>query len=293
MRRAATIALLTDFGTEDVYVGVMKAVIAQLAPTARLIDLTHEVRPGDVREGAFRLWQALPFLPPGCVVVAVVDPGVGTARKPIAVSAADLTFVCPDNGILTYALHGTRRIGGAGLADERIRAWEIRTPVKGALATSSTFHGRDVFAPAAALVARGVPAAGLGPEVSAVERLPPPRLDVDAGAATVRGEVVSVDRFGNLVTSIGTLRREGSSMLLEPWLPGYSPVSMPAHGLHARLGPHPAVALVSTFAEAAPGAPLAYIGSDGLLEIGVNRGSAVEVLRSSRGEGVELLRISR
>jgi hypothetical protein len=282
MRRMkpATIALLTDFGTQDVYAGVMKAVIARMAPAARVIDLTHEVRPGDIRSGAFRLWQAFPYLPPRTVVLAVVDPGVGTARKAVAVPVSDLTFVCPDNGLLTFVLARgenvpARREGAPG---KEIRAFEIAPPSQGDPTVSATFHGRDIFAPAAARLLTGAAPDDLGPRTGPLVRLSPPRLSLSVSPLSVRGEILSSDRFGNLVSSIGVLRREGSVLNLEPWLPGCPSASLPSKGLRVRLNGAPEIPLVSTYGEVPPGTLLAYVGSDGLLEIGANGDRAVDRL---------------
>ena len=302
--QATTIALLTDFGTHDVYVGVMKGIIAQIAPDARLIDLTHEIPPGDVRAGAFRLWQAHPFMPPGTVFLAVVDPGVGTVRRPVAVSAQGFICVGPDNGLFTYLLarcSDARAVELAGPGDAR--AAELHAQALHGPAVSATFHGRDIFAPAAARLAAGLALGKLGPEVADLTLLPYPCLELASaregwrdsmprtgtlgGAArdscasltglAVRGEVLCTDRFGNLVTSIGALRRAADGLRLEPWLPTCPAAILPATGLRARLENSAEFPFASTYGDVSPGSPLAYVGSDGLLEIGVNRGRAVDL----------------
>jgi S-adenosylmethionine hydrolase len=267
-----TIALLTDFGTADVFVGVMKSVISARAPRARLIDLTHDIPPGDVAAAALRLWQAVPWLPAGTVVLAVVDPGVGTERRAVAVSTSRLACVGPDNGIFTYLL----------AREPRPDAVEIRLPPP----VRSTFHGRDVFAPAAAMVSRGTPLARLGPRVSDLVRLPVPTLTASAECAA--GEVLLSDRFGNLVTSIGVLGVEQGALVLEPWVPAGPRVRVPGRAFRAVLAGGPTIPFGRTFSDVPPGSPLAYIGSDGLLEIGVNKGRAVDVLGLARGAAVRL-----
>ena len=287
MRRRGppVIALLTDFGTQDVFVGVVKGVIARMAPSAQVIDLTHEVPPGDIRTGAFRLWQALPFLPPHAIILAVVDPGVGTTRPAMAVAVGEVTVVCPDNGLLTYVL-AREEIGQRGRAPAR--AFRIDTPAEGSAESSATFHGRDIFAPAAARLVLGVRPPDLGPPLDALVRLPLPPLRVTAAPLSIRGEVIVADRFGNLVSSIGLLRREGSGLMLQPWIPGAAPVALPAIRLAVRVGGGPPIPVMRTFGEVPPGALLAYVGSDGLLEIAVNGGRAADLLGSPRGAEVVL-----
>jgi S-adenosylmethionine hydrolase len=271
------IVLLTDFGTRDTYTGVMKGVIAGIHPEARTIDLTHDVPPGDVRQGAFQLWQAARHFPVGSVFLAVVDPGVGTARRALAVACGPSLFVAPDNGLLTFVLAG----------HATVRAIEL--PVDGGQGPrpGATFHGRDVFAPAAARLALGQPLDDLGPAVTDWVRLPLPHLDPEEDAG-VAGEVVHVDRFGNLITSIGLLEGSGGSLFFKPWLPGCPPFHAPARDARAVLPSGRTLPLGSTFGAAAPGEALAYVGSDGLLEIAVNQGRADETLRLSRGAKVAL-----
>ena len=186
---AAIVTLTTDFGTRDAYVAAMKGAILGIARTVQLVDVTHEVAPHDVAEGAFALEAVAPYFPPGTVHVGVVDPGVGTARRGLAVVSTGQVFVGPDNGLFTPFL------GGSDWAAFELVAPEYRLP-----AVSPTFHGRDVFAPAAAHVASGVDPSRLGPRVP-----DPVRLTWPASRRTaegVAGVVVHVDRFGNLMTSI-------------------------------------------------------------------------------------------
>ncbi|PJF20688.1 MAG: hypothetical protein CUN56_14900, partial [Phototrophicales bacterium] len=140
------VALLTDFGLEDIYVGVMKGVIASIAPDVQIVDITHSIRPQNVREGAFALMNSYHYFPPGTTFCVVVDPGVGSKRLPIAVKTADYQFIAPDNGVLSYTLS---RIG----ADYEIVTLE--NPAYQRDHVSHTFHGRDIFSPAAAYIARG------------------------------------------------------------------------------------------------------------------------------------------
>src|SRR5437899_12583708 len=185
----AVITLTTDFGTRDTYVAEMKAAILAIARDIHLVDITHEIAPHDVLEGALALEAAAPRFPTATIHVAVVDPGVGTARRGLAVASGDQVFIGPDNGLFTPFL------GGAPW-----RAFELRAEQFRAAGVSRTFHGRDVFAPAAAHLAHGLEPARLGPPVADPVRLPWAAARVTEGR--VGGAVVHVDRFGNLVTSI-------------------------------------------------------------------------------------------
>lgn len=268
----ATIALLTDFGLSDVYVGVMKAVILRRAPHALFIDLTHEIAPGDVRDAAFKLWQAHSFLPSGTIILAVVDPGVGSGRRALAAGTPDFLCVGPDNGIFTFLL--------AGRTDTRA----VEIPAHGS--ASATFHGRDVFAPAAARLAAGEALSDLGPALAAPVAVPLPVLRIQGDG--LEGEVVSVDRFGNAVTSIGCLRGSARGLRLEPWIPSCAPTDLRGLPSHARLEDGTELPVVRTFSDAAEGAGLACVGSSGLLEIAVSRGSASEIFHLRPGAPVTL-----
>lgn len=268
------IALLTDFGTQDAYVGVLKGVLAAQAPQAKLIDLSHRVPPGDVAAGAFMLWQAAPYFPAGTVYLAVVDPGVGTARRGIAARWPDKLFVGPDNGLISYWL---------GIQAPTV-VHQLSLPAEPA---SYTFHGRDMFAPAAAQVVSGKPVSQLGPPAEDLVRLPDPQLMVD-GPHRVQGELLRCDAFGNWVTSIGALTRSEQALSLRPWLGGES-VELGGSEASLRLPDGTELALQRTFGDVPSGAALAYIGSNGLVEIGVNRGSAAERFGLQPGQPVELI----
>jgi S-adenosylmethionine hydrolase len=202
------VALLTDFGHSDAYAGVMKGVILARNPSARLVDLCHDVPPQDVRRGAFLLASSLPYFPHGTIFLVVVDPGVGTARRPLAIEAGRWRFVGPDNGVFAWALRflardGHARItvdagrlrlesGRAAQLNER-RFWRPRV--------SSTFHGRDIFAPVAAELSLGRALEDFGPSVDDLVDLPWPEVHkTDDG--TLIGEVITVDGYGNLVTNL-------------------------------------------------------------------------------------------
>ncbi len=273
-----TIGLLTDFGLDDTYVGVMKAVIAGLAPRARLIDVTHSLPAGDIRQAAFKLWQSVAYFPHGTVFLAVVDPGVGTARRPIAASWEHYTVVAPDNGLLTYLLAEAP----PHTAVELSRA-EYRRPQ-----VSATFHGRDIFAPAAAHLARGLRPDRLGPPARDLVRFEWPRLELLEGPR-LKGELLHPDHFGNWITSLGRLTEADGDLEVHPWLPSCPPARLPLFPrLRLLLPTGLELPILRTFGEAAEGTVLAYIGSEGLLEIGVNRGSAAATLPLQPGQDVLL-----
>lgn len=276
-RRDAVITLLTDFGARDSYVAEMKAAILERVPAVRCVDVTHEVAPGDVPAAAWLLARIWVRFPPGTVHLVVVDPTVGSARRPLAVRAAGRWLVGPDNGLVTFL---ERSPEGPGVRIDE--AWALGGPAaaeggKSASATaadrtrrvaglSDTFHGRDLFAPAAARLAAGEPAEGIGTRLdpSALVRLEVPRPRRDG--ERVEGAVVHVDRFGTLVTNIPA-----------GWLPE-EPV--------ARVGEVRVRGLARSYADVAPGEPLLVIGSVGTLELSVRDGSAAERWGIRRGAGV-------
>lgn len=272
-----TIALLTDFGDGSAYVGVMKGVIARLAPGAQVIDLCHTVPPGDVKQAAFELWQAAPYFPTNTIFTVVVDPGVGTPRRPIALRWKDRIGVGPDNGVFTYLL-----VRGEPPLIVELTSRAHRLPV-----LSTTFHGRDLFAPMAAHLAAGGRIEDLGPKIERVERLPLPRLELVEGPC-VKGEFLHADRFGNLITSIGNLHREADELLLEPWLPHCSPARLDWEGLKVDLPNGARLRLNTTFGDVPVGEPVAYIGSSGLLELAINQGRAVDALPFRPGQELQL-----
>ena len=246
------ITLLTDFGRSDTYVGVMKGVIATIAPEARVIDLVHDVPAQDTRAGAFHLMAAYRYFPAGTIHVAVVDPGVGTARAIVAVRAGDYTFLGPDNGVLRWA------VDDAGVESiVRVESADHRLPD-----VSATFHGRDVIAPAAAHLARGLPLESLGPPAGILQGAPFPRPDGG------RGVVIHVDRFGNCITNLT--------------IPT-APTALP--GAHVEvLGRR--LRVVRTYGDMAAGEAAALVGSAGRFEIAVNGGSAAEQLGIGVGSPV-------
>lgn len=267
-RRAAMrppIALVTDFGYRDHYVGVMKGVIASIAPEASVIDITHGVAPQSIIGGAIALRESWKFFPPRTIFVAVVDPGVGTERRPIAVeTGAGARFVGPDNGVMALALDQAGFACAIELTAERYRLPRV----------SASFHGRDIFAPAAAYLWRGTRLGVMGPAVTnplALE-LPGPL----ESASEIRGEVIHVDGFGNLITNIA---RE--------MIAGFA-ARFPAIGLSVRIGRSGPMKILEAYGNARKGTPLAISGSFDTLEIAVRDGNAAHRFDAGVGARVSV-----
>jgi len=257
------ISFTTDYGLADGFVAACHGVALSIAPSVRLVDITHAVPPGDVRRGAHVLAQTAPYLPRPSVHVAVVDPGVGTARRAIAVEAAGGVLVGPDNGLL---LPAAEALGGAIRVHELTNEELFRRPV------SATFHGRDVFMPVAAHLAQGVDLAAAGPEVAVNDlvRLPEPVLRT--GDGWLETEVLTVDRFGNLQLAAAANQVPLGAIVQ---------VSVGA-------GPAYPAALGRTFGSVEPGGLVIYADSAGRLALAVNGGSAAERLGASAGETIRL-----
>ena len=251
-------ALLTDFGAMDPYVGAMKGAILSVCPEATLVDLAHEVPPHDVLAGALTLHAACHTFPAGTVFVAVVDPGVGSPRRGLALRAGPHLFVGPDNGLFSFVLreHPEARIHG--LENTRL----FRSPV------SPVFHGRDVFGPVAGHLAQGVDLGDVGPQVEdpvLLEAPEPRRLATGEWEAAV----LYVDRFGNLTTSLSERAVEGARTV-EVWVGGAT------------------IPWVGTYSEVRPGTPCALVGSSGRLEVAVREGSASARLGVGKGSPVRV-----
>ncbi len=257
------ITFLTDFGLTDTYVGVMKGVVASINPDARVIDLCHDVAPQDVRGAAFLLANAFGYFPAGTIHVAVVDPTVGSGRAALCVRAGGHYFIGPDNGALSIACYRAGRPEIRLLENDKY----FLTP------KSRTFHGRDVFAPAAAHLAAGAPIETMGPSARSMKRIRSPRPSVRTGP-TLGGRIVYVDRFGNLVTNVGPedIRRAFPRMKLE--------------NLVVTCGGARMIGIVETYADAPAGEALALFGSFNLMEIAVRNGDAASRLGVGRGDGI-------
>ncbi len=256
----SVITLTTDFGAADWYVGTMKGVILGIQPRATVVDITQGIPAGDIRGAAFALAAGCRFFPKGTVHVVVVDPGVGTTRQAIAVQTAEALFVGPDNGVLSWALAKQKIRAIHALENEAF----FRQPV------SQTFHGRDIFAPVAAHLSRGLPIGKLGPALADLVRLDWPEPRKQRG--TTAGEVIYIDRFGNAITNLegGLLR-------------GLEPVVCEIRGRGRRVCP-----LKTCYQAVSPGSLVALVGSSGFVEIAVNGGSAERALGLKLGTCVVL-----
>jgi len=247
------ITLLTDFGLSDNFIGVMKGVILTLNPQAVIVDVTHNVPPQDVWTAAYLVSVSHPYFPAGTVHLAVVDPGVGTGRRAIVVETERAFFVAPDNGLLTYVLREepVRKI--IHLTESRF--W-LPNP-------SATFHGRDIFAPVAAHLSKGVPPEEMGAVIEDPVLLPLP-CPQKRPNGTILAHVLHIDHFGNLITDVREEDLEGD-VVIE--IAGYR-----LDGIHR------------TFADVEPGQPVAYIGSSGRLEIAIRQGNAASAFGIRRGD---------
>jgi hypothetical protein len=253
--------LTTDFGLKDPYVAEMKAVILSICPTAIIVDVTHEVEKFNIRMGAYMLTSAAPYFPEGTVHVAVVDPGVGTQRRQIIVQTKRNFFVGPDNGLLMLAAE----------AQGIKRMYEITSRRLMLPHVSSTFHGRDIFAPAAAHLANGVPPEDFGPEIT--EAVKPTFTKVTRDKDTLAGEVLHVDGFGNIITNI-------HAKDLADFKEGMVQAEFSSHKLQLKLS--------RTYAEAKPHEALALIGSHNYLEIALNQGNAAAKFHTKAGDKITL-----
>jgi S-adenosyl-L-methionine hydrolase (adenosine-forming) len=259
------ITFLTDFGLEDDFVGTCHGVMKRIAPDAQIIDITHGVRPGHVLQGALTLANAVPYMPVG-VHLAIVDPGVGSSRRPLALRDAEgRHYVGPDNGLL---LPAADRCGGV------VAAHELLNPAYALESVSRTFHGRDLFSPAAAHLSQGVPLAELGPPIDpeALVRLEVPVPEV--GQAKIRATVLTVDRFGNVALNLTRDDLDAVSIV-----PGVR-IELSARGNH-----YYAVA-ARTFADARPGDLILYEDSYRNVAVAVTRGSAASLLGIAEGSEI-------
>ena len=257
--------MLSDFGTRDHYAGTMKGVILHICPDATLVDITHDVPPHDVMDGALQLAAAARYFPAGTIFLAVVDPGVGSARSGIAAEAGDYRFVAPDNGVLTAVLRDWTPKKVVELTERRYARPTV----------SRTFEGRDRFAPAAGWLAKGSQLTALGRPAADYHRLEIPTPHQED--ARISGVVLRVDRFGNVVTNLERKMVEAAAR---------------AGTIEVLAGGHTVGRLVATYADIQPGEICALFGSTDHLELAGNTESAAERLQLARGAAVEVRRRS-
>ncbi len=262
--KRSLITLTTDFGTQDGNVAAMKGVLLGLNPDATIIDLSHDIPAQDIADAAYVLRRAYAYFPRSTIHVVVVDPGVGTDRRPIAVRTDSALFVAPDNGVLTYVLADLE------LAGHQLRAIQLTNPDYWLPEVSNVFHGRDIFAPVAAHLSLGLPIDNLGPPIHDPVTLPPPRFRREPGH--IAGQVLHVDHFGNLLTNI----------------PGSALTDL-GQRIATRIGTFEIVDLSRTFGHGRPGEPIAYLDSSGHLAIAVVNGSARARLQCAVGQPVDVV----
>lgn len=265
----APIALLTDFGLRDPFVGIVKGVILGISPSSVFIDLSHDIKPGDIKSASFAMDMSFPYLPEGTIVLAVVDPGVGTQRRAVAVRIDGRVVVCPDNGLLSWVLSRQTVAESVELNRREYQLPDI----------SSTFHARDIFAPVAAHLSLGVPLRDVGEGCSDLVAFDTPRATRSSGA--LRGEVVYIDRFGNLITNISHAEFNDWSDEFGGGRTAVSIGSAEVSGIH------------ETYASVPRGHSAAVFGSSGLIEISVNGGSAEHQFGGAIGTGVQIYHFVR
>lgn len=265
MAHRPIITLTTDFGSNDHFVGVMKGVILDIVPDAQIVDICHSVQAFDVLDGALTISQAYSYFPNRTVHVVVVDPGVGTARRPILASSDGYHFVAPDNGVLSLVYARESRMHVRHITAEHY----FLQPV------SNTFHARDIFAPVAAYLAKEVEALKFGEEVQEYVRFTAPKPKA-ADGSRLRGVVLKVDRFGNLITNITP---QDAPMLFQAGASGFKIVA----------GSREITEIRSAYAEGAPGEVIGILGSMGFLEIAANRGSAAQLTGIGKGSEVSII----
>lgn len=323
MEHPPVITITSDFGSKDGYVGTMKGVIHTLLPDAQVVDISHDISPQQIHEGAFVVYRAYRYFPASAVHIAVVDPGVGSERRGIVLATRHGTFVGPDNGIFTYVLRAeqspvdgpedankpawiggmwgiapdwavnSERVAGGGAArkeresppaagstDGLPRAYHLDNPDYWLSSVSSTFHGRDVFAPVATHLASGAQPERMGKAIrlSSLVTLPvgAPRVQRTRQGTTITGQVVYVDHFGNIITNL-------PERLLAPLLSGPRVVPI------IEIGGHSIQGLSHSYADVREGQPLALFGSERLLEVAVRNSSAAQRTKASVGDTVRIV----
>ena len=257
---APILTLTTDFGLSDHYVGTMKGVILGIRPTAEIVDITHEVQPFEIADGAFTIAQTYRYFPKNTIHVVVVDPGVGSTRRPLLAESGGHYFVAPDNGVLSMVF-----------GERKTRVWHVTNERYFLHPVSRTFHGRDVFAPVAAHLASGVPPARFGKRIED-HLLLTFAQPIPNGKNVWTGTILKVDRFGNLATNLH--------------INDFPGVKTRPFELH--LGPRTVSRLALTFTECEPGDIFVVVGSSGYLEIASNQSSAARTLGCGAGIPVEL-----
>jgi S-adenosylmethionine hydrolase len=256
------ITLTTDYGTNDHLVGTLKGVVLKICPDVTIVDISHDVTPYDLLDGALTIGSSYSYFPARTIHVVVVDPGVGTERRPLLVTGDSQYFVAPDNGVLSLVYEREENVL---VRHANVEHYYLE-PV------SKTFHGRDVFAPVAAWLAKGAQASAMGEEITDYKKFAMPKPK--PGEGSTKGVVLRVDSFGNIITNF---RAED--------LPA---AAFESGSVQFTIGTHSITKFVDTFAKGNAGEAFAYIGSNGFVEIGINRGNAAKSLGIGRGMHVTL-----
>ena len=265
MAEPRIVTFTTDFGLQDAFVGIMHGVVLNIEPQTRIADVCHSVASYDVLDGAWTIAQAYRFFPPRTAHVIVVDPGVGSERRPILAETENYVFVAPDNGVLSMVEAREPKFTVRHITSERY----FLTPI------SQTFHGRDVFAAVAGWLSKGIDPADFGPEITDYVRLPLPSVE-HIGDNSLRGMVLKIDKFGNLITNIG---EQEAPELFAPTVP---PLSILISG-------ETITRLCRSYAEGAEGEYFAIVGSSGYLEIAARQTSAAQKLSANVGSPVGIV----
>ena len=255
------IILLTDFGTKDPYVGMMKGVITTISQNTKIIDLTHEIEAGNIKEASYILSSSYQYFAQGSIFAVVVDPGVGSSRKPIAIKTDNYFFVGPDNGIFTHTLNNIENL---------LEVVELNNEDLHLKKRSHTFHGRDIFAPTAAYIANNIPLHNLGSKIDKEDLIKLPDLKLEISDKIITAEIIHFDRFGNIITSIPTDTIKGKSVK------------------EVQTGSIKTANYKRTFADVSPGELVAYPGSSGYIEIAVRNGNAYEEYKIKKTEPVKI-----
>ena len=289
--RSRVITLLTDFGDQDAYVGIMKGVIAGINPLANIIDICHSITPQDIFKGAYLLYTSYKYFPKGTIHVAVVDPGVGSKRDIVCAEIQDYLFLVPDNGLLSFIVQGERPKCIIRVINDK---YFLPSP-------SSTFHGRDIFAPVAAHLSSGVKPQQLGIKIDQLDQLNIPKPEYKK-TGQLEGQIIYIDRFGNLITNIK--RDHIAKYRLNRTLNKYqvsgiggqkSEVRSQTSGTFGKtfskavettIGKKKIIGLSKTYMDVKAGKPLVLFGSTGFLEVSINQGNAQKYFKVDRGNEV-------
>ncbi|MBI2556260.1 MAG: SAM-dependent chlorinase/fluorinase [Planctomycetes bacterium] len=284
-RQPRVITLLTDFGNQDAYVGIMKGVIAGINPFANIVDICHSISPQDIFSGAYLLYTSYKYFPRKTIHVAVVDPGVGSRRNIICVEAKNYFFLAPDNGILSFIIQNEKPKSIFRITNNKYFLSSL----------SNTFHGRDVFAPVAAYLSLGVRPQKMGIKINQLKQLDMPK-PVHKKTGQVEGQIIYIDRFGNLITNIkkeylvkwvgGQKSEVGSQKPDTCKKASKEKILSQRDTMETTIGMKKIVGLSKTYTDAKPGEPLVLFGSAGFLEVSINQGNAQKYFKVDKGSKI-------